>query len=138
MNPQPTPVWVWLALGGSLGALVRAVLVLLWFDQVWAIAIWATLCANLLGSLVLGYWAEYARHNMAKWPPLQAGVPAFCGGLTTFSGLTSDVFNWVLQEQWALALAWFTFSALISVVCLGLGWWISTQIHEHRHPSPRP
>lgn len=138
MNPQPQQVWLWLALGGSLGALVRAGLVLLWFDQVWAIAIWATFLANLLGSLVLGYWAQFARHNMAQWPPLQAGLPAFCGGLTTFSGLTSDVFDWVLQGHWIPAFAWFTFSTLVSVASLALGWWFSMRIHAHRQLRPMP
>jgi len=130
-------IWFWVALGGALGAFTRASLLLLWYDALWTIALAATLMANLLGSMILGFGVQYAQRHTDRWPPLQSFLPAYCAGLTTFSGLTADVFVWFTMNQWLWVIAWLMLSAVLSVGSLAFGWWWSERWFSHRQQNER-
>jgi fluoride ion exporter CrcB/FEX len=66
---------------------------------------------------------------------LQSFLPAYCAGLTTFSGLTADVFLGFAMSQWFSVGAWLLFSAVLSVGSLAVGWWLSEQWFKHRHQN---
>jgi len=126
----PIQIWFWIALGGALGAMTRASWVLLGSE-----VLFATLASNMVGSLMLGFGVQYAQSQANRWPLLQSFLPAYCAGLTTFSGLTADVYGWFVMGQWIWMGAWLLASATLSVVSLAMGWWWSDRWFNHRHQS---
>lgn len=127
--------WFWIGVGGALGAVTRAMLILLWDESLNAVVVQATLLANLIGCFILGFWAQYAQSLTQRWPSIQAFIPAYCGGLTTFSGLTADVFTELLTGHGLQAAIWMILSGLLSVSALALGWWIS-RVAQHQGEQP--
>ncbi len=93
------PALAAIAVGGTLGALLRGTLVRIagnqddfgWWPRGPAAA---TLISNTLGCLLFGLWLGFG----SSWAPefadaldLELGITiGFCGGLTTFSTLCSD------------------------------------------------
>jgi CrcB protein len=73
--------FIWIALGGALGAVARA-LVSLWIPAEYP---WATLVVNVVGSLLIGFiFGLEAFHHVN--PHLRILLTTgFCGALTTFS-----------------------------------------------------
>lgn len=98
---------VWVALGGGVGAGMRATL------DAWAVTSafdprWMTLLINIAGSAVLGVvyglLPDTSSHVVPGGPPAEAGLPAhvrtrafltagLCGGFTTFSAFGA----WTLE-----------------------------------------
>ena len=88
-----------IAVGGTLGALLRGTLVRMagnqdgfgWWPRGPAAA---TLISNTLGCLLFGLWLGFGSSWAAEFADavdLEVGVTiGFCGGLTTFSTLCSD------------------------------------------------
>lgn len=131
----PAQAWIVLSIGGALGALCRGLLVLIWLDGGASNTLVITLLMNAIGSLVLGAWMPIVQLKIAKWPSLLVFVPAFCGGLTTFSGLTADLLNWILAGQLMWVMVWMLVSAWVSVGCLAIGWWGAQAWQTQRHQS---
>ena len=104
-------------LGGGCGSLGR-----------WGLSLWLkryaatvaglpvhTLCANLLGCLLIGLlmgWLGKTGNNML---PLLL-VTGFCGGFTTFSTFSLELVEMMRQGQWGLAVGYL---ALSLAICLG-------------------
>jgi len=92
-----------IALGAALGALLRwqlGVRLNAWFPELPP----GTLAANLIGGFVIGA----AIAVFSAWPGMPAGwrlfvTTGFCGGLTTFSTFSAEVF--ALLEHGRLVLA---------------------------------
>lgn len=108
-----------LAAGGVAGTLARYGL------GVWIPSAgfpWATLTANLLGSLLLGFLARALELSSAS-PELRAMLTAgFCGAFTTFSTLSLETVR-LLQEGHAPRAAAYAFGSLalgLAAVCAGL------------------
>ena len=64
---------LWVALGAALGAGARAGL---W----WVLPLYGTLCANFIGSVLIGLLAPMPLSGRAR----AFGMTGFCGGFTTF------------------------------------------------------
>ena len=93
-----------IALGAALGALLRwqlGVRLNAWFPELPP----GTLAANLIGGFVIGA----AIATFSAWPGIPAGwrlflATGFCGGLTTFSTFSAEVFALLQHGRLALAL----------------------------------
>lgn len=107
-------------LGGGLGSIAR-------FGIAHALSPWqkhfpyATLAANLLSCLLLGYLVALGLRgsisDQSKWL-LMAG---FCGGFSTFSTFSNETFSLLQSGQYALALLNVGGSLLLGLICLYLG-----------------
>jgi fluoride exporter len=115
---------LFVALGGGIGAWLRYVTGRLWLAGIGPVAAsafpWATLTANVLGSLAMGLLVGWlARHGELgfgggeTWR-LLLGV-GLLGGFTTFSAFSLELANFIVRG----ALAHAAFYALVSV-CAGI------------------
>lgn len=85
---------------------------------------WAVFAVNVLGSLVAG---------LAAASPLGADVrlvviTGFAGGLTTFSTLSVETIQLVLDRRMRLAIGSIAANLAIGIAAAALGWWIGTII----------
>jgi CrcB protein len=111
---------LWIALGGALGSVARALV----GQLVAARFPWATLLVNVAGSLLIGW-------TMARLGGLEPGpaartqafvVVGFCGGFTTFSTFSWQTLEQLVRGQWGLAAANIALSVAgcLAAVWLGL------------------
>lgn len=115
------------AIGGGVGALLRYQLgrgMTHWLGpQVVTSFPWATLAANVIGSLAMGLLAGWlARHGSThgeQWR-LLIGV-GLLGGFTTFSAFSLELMRLIERGQAATALTYAGVSVLAGLVALYLG-----------------
>ncbi len=116
-------IWLWVFLGGGLGAMGRFGLAQLMSRAVGGFP-WATLLANAVGALLIGLAAGYVAQR--------AGLRAFwivgvLGGFTTFSAFSIETLDLLHQRGAGLALAY-----VAVTLVLGLGaCWVGLRISGH-------
>ncbi|WP_025917344.1 fluoride efflux transporter CrcB [Herminiimonas sp. CN] len=92
-----------IALGASLGALLRWWLGLAW-NAIWPALPLGTLAANLVGGLLIGIASEVLASRAAIPPEWRlAIITGFLGGLTTFSTFSLEVSTQLQQGRIASA-----------------------------------
>lgn len=116
------PALVWIALGGAVGSVARAVVG-------WSLPArfpWPTLLVNVTGSLLIGWL-------MARLGPLDSGAAAslrhllvvgFCGGFTTFSTFSWQTLEQMQKGQWGAAAT----NVLLSVALCLLAVWLGFRL----------
>jgi CrcB protein len=98
--------WIGISIGAALGALLRWHLGL-WLNPVFPTVPLGTLCANLVGGLLIGMIMEYSAVNAAFPPALRlAAVTGFLGGLTTFSTFSAETVTLLMRREigWSFAI----------------------------------
>jgi len=124
---SPLTATLQVALGGAVGAAARYHLgrgMTLWLGpQAVTDFPWATLAANVIGSLAMGLLAGWlARHGGAasdSWR-LLVGV-GLLGGFTTFSAFSLELMMLIERGQVALALTYAAVSVLAGLTGLYIG-----------------
>lgn len=118
---QP-PVWrLYLSVGtgGALGGGCRYLLGL------WLVGSglpWATLLANCIGSLLIGWYVALPAQSRWTREPVHLFVTAgFCGGFTTFSLFSLETMS-LLQQDWRSGLLWASASLLLWLISVTLGY----------------
>ena len=107
-----------IALGGAIGAILRVLL-----GEAMPIGTgmpWATLACNIFGAGLLGAIAAAptrGRFGDLRMPLLGIG---FCGGLTTFSALSWELYDLINQGSIALAVAYAGLSLGLGMAALSL------------------
>jgi CrcB protein len=107
--------------GGGMGALVRALIArALPFSPEQGFP-WAILGINVVGSFALGACVGWHRESPRLWALVGVG---FCGGLTTFSTFSLDVFRLFHGGRVVVALLYAiaNFSLALLAVTLGYFW----------------
>ncbi len=115
------------ALGGAIGAVLRYQLgrsMTWWLGPQAVMAFpWATLAANILGSLAMGLLAGWlARHGDGsgeQWR-LLVGV-GLLGGFTTFSAFSLEMMLLIERGQMSAAFSYAAVSVLAGLVALYIG-----------------
>jgi CrcB protein len=117
------------ALGGALGALLRAVASDWLRAHLGARWPWGTLLVNLAGCLALGalaaHW-EWGRSAPGGPAPLLRPLLAvgLIGGFTTFSTFGVETLELLRQDRAAAALAYVSASVVCGIGAAGLGAWV--------------
>ena len=106
-----------IGLGGALGTALRYLLSLGALSVLEQGFVFATVPANLLGALLIGYLA--ASPLPAAWRPLL--LTGFCGGFTTFSLFSLEVLVLIDEGAMALALAYGLGSVVVWVLACRAG-----------------
>lgn len=110
-------------LGGGLGSSLRY-LIGLWFKP--ASLPWGTLTANLIGCLLIGIFVGYFnRLGILKESLALFFIVGFCGGLTTFSSFSLDLFQLTKVSSLLYPLLYFSLTVVLGMFFLLIGLWLS-------------
>lgn len=116
--------YLWIGLGGFLGANARFLV------QAWAANRWGadfpygTLLANISGSFIIAFFLTLATGRLAISPELRLFVAVgFLGGFTTFSSFSLETFRLIEQGGWWPAGLYFFGNTMLGLlgVLLGVG-----------------
>jgi fluoride exporter len=89
------------------------------------------LVVNLVGSLLIGFaahWARSDRHHAFAQIVRVFVMVGICGGLTTFSSFTLQTFHLLREKRFWIALANILFSAILCIAMVAAGWWLATLV----------
>ncbi len=112
-----------LAIAGAFGTICRYEIGKLISLQNYPIA---TLFVNTLGSLFLGFlFFKYATNNQQLYVILGIG---FCGGFTTFSTFSLDLFKMIQNENYLQFISYLFLSIILGVVAVMLGYFLAKNI----------
>lgn len=122
--------YFWIGLGSALGGMGRY-----WCSGVAASLIgetfpWGTLIVNVLGSLVIGFFATMTGPDgrlFAGTPMRQFVMIGLCGGYTTFSSFSLQTLNLVNDGEWLYA----GLNVAASVVACLLAVWLGHTAAVH-------
>lgn len=109
--------FLFVALGGAIGSMLRYGLTLLgmWLS---INGCWATLAANMLGSLLIGL--VMPNNNS---PLLLLYTVGLCGGFTTFSTFSLQTMRLLHDGQYLLGSVYIVGTTFLSLLMVGLGWY---------------
>ena len=116
------------AVGGALGAVLRY-LVAFGVQQSTAGAIgYGTLVVNVSGALALGFLARMFAPPHGSHVTFLALTVGLCGGYTTFSTFTLDMFTLVERGQALRAVAYAAVSVVMSYAALAFGYGVAKAV----------
>ncbi|HUH25423.1 MAG TPA: CrcB family protein [Flavobacterium sp.] len=109
-----------LAIAGALGTICRYEIgKLITYQQFPA----ATLLINTLGSLLLGFlFVKYAANQQQLFVILGIG---FCGGFTTFSTFSLDLFRMLQGQQFLNFAVYLVLSVLLGLIGIFVGYYLA-------------
>ena len=122
--------WLYVALGGALGASLRHganVLALKALGPGWP---WGTVFVNLVGGLAMGLlvgWLAFRGEAGAQTWRLFLGV-GLLGGFTTFSAFALDAMVMIERKAFASAALYMGVSVAGAVLALGLGLMLARKV----------
>ena len=120
---KPTAVlWLWVALGGAIGALSRY-LVAGYVQKLVGIAFpVGTLTVNVLGSFIIGFFIQYVLEYLAMPPQVRAlAVVGFLGAFTTFSSFSYETVSLLIEGEWLKALIYVLGTNVLCFIATFLG-----------------
>ena len=113
------------AIGSGFGGVLRY-LVPCWIGAAKGFP-WATLTVNVVGSLLIGLLSGLlARHCGSSAESIRCvAVVGFCGGFTTFSTFSNEIFRMLENNQWMSAAGYVGISVAAGLVAVFVGYLIS-------------
>ena len=108
--------------GGGLGALTRY-LTSLYMTRVLAVNLpLVTFTVNIIGSFLIGFLYILFVQKSDLSPALKLALTVgFCGGLTTFSTVTLELFEMVKNAQYLHAFVYAILSVIICLIAVTVG-----------------
>ena len=114
--------WVAVLVGGAIGSALRYALSGLWLVPVSLEFPWGTFAVNVTGSLALGFLGRYFAPPHGSHPVFLLMTVGFCGGYTTFSTFTLDLFTLVERGDSLRAATYVLGTVAVSYAALIAGY----------------
>jgi fluoride exporter len=120
--------YFWVALGGAIGSTAR-----LWLGAHVAMLIgltfpWGTILVNILGSLIIGFFATLTGPGGRVVVPVDAQafvMVGLCGGFTTFSAFSLQTLELARDGRLLSAAANIMLSVILCLSAVALGHWLA-------------
>jgi fluoride exporter len=121
--------YFWVALGGAIGSTAR-----LWLGAHVAMLIgltfpWGTILVNILGSLIIGFFATLTGPGGRVVVPADAQafvMVGLCGGFTTFSAFSLQTLELARDGRLLSAAANIMLSVVLCLSAVALGHWLAS------------
>jgi fluoride exporter len=110
--------------GGGLGSLARLFLAMK-LNPNGQVFPWGTFGANLLAALIIGFLFGLKAKGQLNASAQFFLVSGFCGGFSTFSTFSWEMYSLLLQGNWGLACAYVLVSTLLCLAGVWLGFSIA-------------
>src|SRR5262249_10381824 len=123
------------AAGGAIGSLARWVVSLLAAGAMGSKFPYGTLIVNVLGSFVIGLYftlTEPDGRYIAAPAPRQFVLAGFCGGFTTFSAFSLEMWLLISRSEWRLALVYVASSILLWFAGVWIGHAMGLRVNRLR------
>ena len=120
--------FLFVGIGGAMGSMARYSLSGFVGLRLGSHSEWGTLAVNVLGSFMIGFLAFLLTH-VAK-ESLSAELRSFfivgvCGGFTTFSAFSLEIFKLMDQQEWLRAGLYSAGSVFFCVLAVALGYYLA-------------
>jgi fluoride exporter len=127
--------YVWIAIGSALGGIARY-----WCSGVAARLIgetfpWGTLIVNVVGSLVIGFFATLTGPDGRVFvgsTARQFVMVGFCGGYTTFSSFSIQTLELVQDGEWLQASGNIVGSVVLCLIAVWIGHVLAVALNTMR------
>ena len=121
-------IYFWVALGGGIGSMAR-----LWLSVHVALLTglafpWGTILVNVIGSLVIGFFATFTGPSGRLVVPVDAQafvMVGLCGGFTTFSAFSLQTLELARDGRLLYAGANIMLSVVLCLTAVTLGHWLA-------------
>ena len=124
-------VWLGVALGGSVGALLRYELTQFISQRTESPFPWATFLINITGALLLAFLHPFLLNTVASAGLRLALTSGFLGAYTTFSTFTWETVVLLRDGQGERAILYVTLSVVLGLLAAWLGYsaaqWLMTR-----------
>ena len=115
---------LWIALGGSIGAIARFIIFQLFEKYHHTAFPWATLTINLIGSFLIGFlWAYFGKYFVSPGFRMFIFI-GILGSFTTFSTFSFDVFSLVQDGAFRSAILYILLTNILGVALAFTGYYI--------------
>ncbi len=103
-------------IGGGIGALIRFLI-----SNFMSVP-YGTFLVNIIGSFIIGFAYMFFVDKADLNPVLKFALTAgFCGGLTTFSTFSLEIFTMLEGHQFIQAFGYMILSVIICVIAVSIG-----------------
>jgi fluoride exporter len=112
------------AAGSGLGGSLRHATGLLFASMGWSTLPWATLCANVLGSMLIGWFAAAVAHGHFRTGPVgnHFVITGVLGGYTTYSIFSLETLALLQGGAWPAGLANIALTLILCLLAVTLGY----------------
>ena len=124
-------MWLWIALGGALGASLRHGLTLAIPSSGASGMPWATMLANVLGCSLMGICFALLQRDSISERIRGFLMVVLLGSLTTFSAYSQQLFELIEADRWGLAFGYGPGSVFISLAVFCLSVWGARGLLTH-------
>jgi len=115
--------------GGFIGSISRYLLTRFITIQWPSSFPYGTLAVNAVGCLFLGIIMGLAFQSAIKTQTRLLLAAGFCGGFTTFSSYSLEIFELYQRGEAAAGLLYMVVSILAGLLSIGIGMWLGRLIH---------
>jgi len=109
-------------IGGGLGSILRYMVGILMLKNIHVNFPFATFLVNIVGSFILGFLYVLFVDKPEMSPALKLALTVgFCGGLTTFSTFSLEMFEMIKSAEYIQAVVYVLLSIIICVAVVSVG-----------------
>jgi CrcB protein len=116
--------YLWIAVGGALGSMARFWLAALVAEIMGPQFPWGTILINILGSLVIGFFATLTGPSgrmIASFNARAFVMVGICGGFTTFSAFSLQTLELARENHWLQASGNIVLSVVLCLIAVWVG-----------------
>lgn len=129
--------YLWISIGSALGGMARYWCSGFVAERLGETFPWGTILVNIIGSLVIGFFATISGPDGRLLVPSLARqfvMLGFCGGYTTFSSFSLQTLNLVRDGEWLQAAGNIALSVALCLIAVTVGHYAAAALNQMKAP----